>query len=101
MLNLIVGLAAPTSGTVTVLDGVPAGSLASLDAVAFVAQDAPLYRNLSATDMIHMSRNLNRHFDEAYARQRLQDLDITPGRSAGKLSGGPSGTRTGTPQRCD
>lgn len=88
LLNLIVGLAAPTRGTLTVLDGVPAGSLASLDAVAFVAQDTPLYRQLSAADMIHLTRNLNRRFDEAYARQRLKDLDIAPGRSAGKLSGG-------------
>ncbi|MFI5693756.1 ABC transporter ATP-binding protein [Kribbella sp. NPDC051586] len=88
LLNLVVGLAAPTSGEVTVLGGARAGSLASLDGVAFVAQDTPLYRNLSATDMIHMTRNLNRQFDEAYARRRLLDLDIAPQRTTAKLSGG-------------
>jgi ABC-2 type transport system ATP-binding protein len=88
LLNLIVGLAAPSSGGVSVLGGLPTGSPAALDGIAFVAQDTPLYRNLSATDMIHLTRNLNRHFDDTFARRRLNDLDIAPSRKAGKLSGG-------------
>ncbi|MBO0709627.1 MAG: ATP-binding cassette domain-containing protein, partial [Candidatus Dormibacteraeota bacterium] len=68
LLNLVVGLARPSSGEISVLGGVPAGSPASLDGIAFVAQDTPLYRNLSAADMIHLTRNLNRQFDDAYAR---------------------------------
>jgi ABC-2 type transport system ATP-binding protein len=47
-----------------------------------------LYRNLSAADMLHLTRNLNRHFDQTYARRRLDDLDIAPRRKAGRLSGG-------------
>ncbi len=43
------------------LDGHPAGSPAALDGIAFVAQDMPLYRNLSVGDMVHLTRNLNRH----------------------------------------
>ncbi|WP_426594164.1 ABC transporter ATP-binding protein [Cellulomonas sp. McL0617] len=88
LLNLIVGLATPSSGDVTVLGGLRAGSQAALDGVAFVAQDTPLYRNLSAQDMIHLTRNLNQGFDETYASRRLRDLDIAPGRQTGKLSGG-------------
>jgi len=88
LLNLVVGLATPTSGGVTVLGGAPAGSLAALDGVAFVAQDTPLYRSYSARDMIRLTRDLNRGFDEAYALGRLRDLDIEPGRQVGKLSGG-------------
>ena len=88
LLNLVVGLARPSTGEVTVLGGVPAGSRDALDGVAFVAQDTPLYRSLSAADMIHLTRNLNRHFDDAYARARLEDLDIAPRRKAGSLSGG-------------
>ncbi|MBO0844639.1 MAG: ABC transporter ATP-binding protein [Nocardioides sp.] len=87
LLNLMVGLAKPSTGEVSVL-GVPAGSGVALDGVAFVAQDTPLYRHLSAADMIHLTRNLNRHFDVAYATDRLRDLDISPGRKAGSLSGG-------------
>ncbi|HEY7882976.1 MAG TPA: ABC transporter ATP-binding protein, partial [Streptosporangiaceae bacterium] len=88
LLNLAVGLAAPTAGTVTVLGGQPAGSPAALDGIAFVAQDTPLYQNLSAADLLHLTRNLSRRFDQPYARARLDELDIPLNRKAGKLSGG-------------
>src|ERR1022692_4697844 len=88
LLNLAVGLAAPTAGIVTVLGGRPAGSPAALDGIAFVAQDAPLYKNLSATDMLHLTRNLNRRFDQGYAQARLAELGIPLKRRAGQLSGG-------------
>jgi len=64
LLNLAVGLAAPTSGELTVLGGCRAGSPPALDGIAFVAQDTPLYKNLSAADMLHLTRNLNRQFDQ-------------------------------------
>ena len=88
LLNLAVGLAAPTAGGVTVLGGRRAGSPAALDGIAFVAQDTPLYKNLSAADMLHLTRNLNRRFDQAYAEARLGELGIPLKRKAGKLSGG-------------
>ncbi|MFZ0130666.1 MAG: ABC transporter ATP-binding protein [Candidatus Dormiibacterota bacterium] len=88
LLNLTVGLAAQTAGIVSVLGGMPAGSPAALDGIAFVAQDTPLYKNLSAADMLHMTRNLNRRFDERYATARLGELGIPLQQTAGKLSGG-------------
>jgi ABC-2 type transport system ATP-binding protein len=88
LLNLAVGLSAPSAGEVTVLGGRPAGSPAALDGIAFVAQDTPLYKTLSVADMIYVARNLNRRFDEGYARARLEELGIPPKRKAGKLSGG-------------
>ena len=88
LLNLAVGLAAPSAGEVTVLGGRPAGSPAALDGIAFVAQDTPLYKTLSVADMLYVTRNLNRRFDQPYARARLDQLGIPPKRKAGKLSGG-------------
>jgi ABC-2 type transport system ATP-binding protein len=88
LLNLAVGLATPTAGVVTVLGGRPAGSPDALDGIAFVAQDTPLYESLSVTDMLHLTRNLNRHFDQGYARARLAELGIPLGKKTGKLSGG-------------
>jgi ABC-2 type transport system ATP-binding protein len=88
LLNLAVGLTDPTAGTVAVLGGTRAGSPAALEGIAFVAQDAPLYKNLSVADMLHLTRNLNRHFDQGYAEARLGELDIPLKRKAGKLSGG-------------
>jgi ABC-2 type transport system ATP-binding protein len=88
LLNLTVGLAAPTTGAVTVLGGHAAGSPAALDGVAFVAQDTPLYKNMSAADLLHLTRNLNRRFDQRYAQSRLGELGIPVKRKAGRLSGG-------------
>jgi ABC-2 type transport system ATP-binding protein len=88
LLNLVVGLTAPSEGIVTVLGGRPAGSPAALNNIAFVAQDTPLYRNLSAADMLHLTRSLNLRFDQPYARARLAELGIPPRRRAGRLSGG-------------
>ncbi len=88
LLNLAVGLSAPSAGGVTVLGGRPAGSPAALDGIAFVAQDTPLYKNLSVADMLYVTRNLNRRFDQFYAQTRLDELGIPPKRRAGKLSGG-------------
>ena len=87
LLNLAVGLSAPSEG------GSPCSAAArrvaaALDGIAFVAQDTPLYKNLSAADMLHLTRNLNRHFDQAYAEARLGELGIPLKRKAGKLSGG-------------
>ena len=87
-LNSVVGLAAPSEGHISVLGGQPAGSAAALDGIAFVAQDTPLYRNLTAADMLHMTRNLNRRFDDQYAKARLHELEIPLKRAAGQLSGG-------------
>ncbi len=88
LLNLAVGLVAPSAGQVAVLGGRPAGSPSALDGIAFVAQDAPLYRNLSAADMLHLTSNLNRRFDRVAAEARLSELGIPLERKAGALSGG-------------
>jgi ABC-2 type transport system ATP-binding protein len=88
LLNLAVGLAEPSAGGVAVLGGLPPGSPAALDGIAFVAQDMPVYKNLSAADMLHLTRNLNRRFDQDYAEARLGELGIPLNRRAGKLSGG-------------
>jgi ABC-2 type transport system ATP-binding protein len=88
LLNLTVGLTDPSSGTISVLNGRRAGSLAALDGIAFVAQNAPLYKNLSAADQLHETRNLNRRFDQGYAERRLGELGIPLRQKVGKMSGG-------------
>jgi len=76
IVELAVGLLMPTEGSLSVLGGRAPGSRAALNGIAYVAQDTPLYRNLSATDMMHLTRNLNLHFDWAYAETRLGELGI-------------------------
>ncbi len=71
LMNMAVGLTLPTEGTATVLDGQATGSPVALDDIAFMAQDAPVYKNMSVADMLHLTRNLNRRFDGPFARARL------------------------------
>jgi ABC-2 type transport system ATP-binding protein len=88
LLHLAVGLTTPSEGSVSVLGGLTPGSPAALDAIAFVAQETPLYKNLSAVDMVHLTANLNCSFDRALAEARLADLEIPLRQKAGSLSGG-------------
>ena len=96
LLNLAVGLAAPSAGAVTVLGGRPPGSPGALDGIAFVAQDTPLYKNLPAADMLHLTRNLSRRFDQHYAEARLAELGIPLKQKAGRL-GWPAGAGRADP----
>lgn len=87
-LNLVVGLAAPSEGELKVLGNEPAGSPGALEGIAFVAQDMPLYRSYTVSDMVHLTRNLNSRYDAAYAHKRLDNLAINPQQKTGSLSGG-------------
>jgi len=88
LMNMAVGLTLPSTGTVTLLGGMSATAPAMLQDIAFMAQDAPLYKNLSVADMLHLTKNLNWRFDHARAKARLVDLGIPLKKKAGKLSGG-------------
>jgi ABC-2 type transport system ATP-binding protein len=88
LMNMAVGLTLPTTGTVTALGGMPATAPAVLHDIAFLAQDAPLYKNLSVADMLHLTKNLNWRFDHAQAKARLGGLGIPLKKKSGKLSGG-------------
>jgi ABC-2 type transport system ATP-binding protein len=88
LMNMTAGLSVPTEGTLSVLDGQHPGSPVALDDIAFMAQDAPVYKNLSVADLVHLTRNLNRRFDQSFARARLADLGIPLKKKSGKLSGG-------------
>ncbi len=88
LLNLIVGLIEPTEGSVCVMGGEPSGSPRALDGVGFVAQDAPLYQNLSVADTLHVIGNLNRRWDQHRAEARLAELGIPVNRRVGRMSGG-------------
>jgi ABC-2 type transport system ATP-binding protein len=88
LLHMAVGLTRPSAGQIRVLGDARPGSPAALGGIGFVAQDAPLYQNLSVTDALHLARNLNRSWDQPRAAARIADLGIPPGRKVGSLSGG-------------
>ena len=93
LLHMSVGLTTPTTGQVTVLGNEPAGSPAALDQIAFVAQDAPLYKNLSVADMLHLTRNLNRTLGPAACRDPAEGAGHPAepqGRQAVRRPAGPA-----------
>ena len=87
LLHLAVGLLAPTTGQIRVLDR-PPGDPGLLAQVGFVAQDTPLYRDFTAAEHLTLGAKLNRRFDRSLARGRLERLGIPLDRRVGALSGG-------------
>jgi ABC-2 type transport system ATP-binding protein len=88
LLNLAAGLVTPTSGTIEVLGGKPAGGPPQLAKVGFVAQDTPTYSGLTVAEHLRLGARLNPRWDAAVARDRIARLGLDPRQRAGKLSGG-------------
>jgi len=88
LLNLLVGLIEPTEGSASVLGGERAGSPAALDGVGYVAQEAPLYQNLTVGETLRVIASLNRRWDQDQARSRLAELGIPLNRRVRRMSGG-------------
>ncbi|MDP9868319.1 MULTISPECIES: ATP-binding cassette domain-containing protein [Streptosporangium] len=88
LLKLAGGRLAPTSGSITVLGGPPAGGPVQLAKIGFVAQNAPVYAGMSVADHLRSGSRLNPGWDDALARERVGRLGLDPSQRAGKLSGG-------------
>jgi ABC-2 type transport system ATP-binding protein len=88
LLNLLVGLLRPSAGEAKVFNNTPNGTPAFLAHVGFVAQDAPLYRDFTATDHLKMGRHLNATWHDEIARERLRATGIPLDRPASTFSGG-------------
>jgi ABC-2 type transport system ATP-binding protein len=88
LLHLVVGLSTPQAGHIRVVGEAVPGSRQALDEIGFVAQDTPLYPNLSVADTLRLASNLGGHLDIAYAHQRLAALHIGLDRKVNQLSGG-------------
>jgi ABC-2 type transport system ATP-binding protein len=88
LLRILAGLASPTSGTASVLDGAPRQDPAFLAGIGFLAQEIPLYRRFSAEDHIRIGAHMNPRWDAPLARTRLAELRIPLDQRVGTLSGG-------------
>jgi ABC-2 type transport system ATP-binding protein len=88
LISLATGMLAPTTGTVEVLGGRPAGDPGQLARVGYVAQGTPTYAGLSVADHLRLGAHLNPRWDAALARRRIEQLGLDPKQKAEKLSGG-------------
>ena len=88
-LRLVVGLLAPTTGSVEVLGESPATNTPQvLSRIGFLAQDHPLYKHFTVAELLRLGRSCNLRFDQGLAERRLAQLEIPLDRKAGALSGG-------------
>jgi ABC-2 type transport system ATP-binding protein len=89
LLQVAAGLLRPTTGDVRVFGCSPQSDPHSaLPRLGFVAQEHPLYRGFSASDLLTMGSRLNPRWDQQTALARLAKLGIPLNTRAGKLSGG-------------
>lgn len=88
LLNLSGGLLSPTTGTIEVLGNPPASSPQQLGRVGFVAQDTPVFADLSVNDHLQLGARTNVTWDADLARHRIDQLGLDHSQPAGKLSGG-------------
>ena len=86
LLHCATGLVRPSEGTISVLGGAPGDT--TLPGVGFVAQDAPLYRDFTADELLTMGDRLNADFDVAFGRERLRKVGVPLDRRVDRLSGG-------------
>ncbi len=90
LLQLAVGMCAPSAGDIETLGWSPRRDpLMVLPRIGFVAQDHPMYRGFTLTELLKFGRKMNSRWDEALARRRLEGLgpQSSPWR-VGNLSGG-------------
>jgi ABC-2 type transport system ATP-binding protein len=88
LLRLLAGLSSPTAGTALVLGRRPEQDPRFLASIGYLAQEAPLYRRLTANDHIEFGRRLNERWDQDMVRRRLAGLQVPCDQPVGKLSGG-------------
>ncbi len=89
LLQIAAGLVRPTEGTVAVLGQRPiADAKTLLPRVGFVAQERPLYGQLSVRETLTLGERLNPGWDRPFAEERIARLGLDPRQKAGRLSGG-------------
>ncbi|MEU5053492.1 ABC transporter ATP-binding protein [Streptomyces sp. NPDC021096] len=88
LLALAAGLRRPTRGRLGVLGGAP-GDPGVRPRVAYLAQDRPLYPNLTVADTLRMGRELNPgRWDQAAAERLVRSGNLSTSARVGSLSGG-------------
>jgi ABC-2 type transport system ATP-binding protein len=88
LLALAAGLIRPTSGHIEVLGRTPAADAHQLARVGFVAQDTPVFANLTVADHLTLGEKLNPTWDHTFAADRVKQIGLDLAKKAGRLSGG-------------
>ena len=87
LLDMVCGFVRPTSGTIEVLGASPT-SRQQLARIGYVAQDTPVYNELTVGDHLRLGARLNPRWDAGLASQRIRSVGLDLSQKAGRLSGG-------------
>jgi ABC-2 type transport system ATP-binding protein len=88
LLKILVGLSVPSAGAASVLGRPPGQSAEFLASIGYLAQDVPLYDQLTTAEHLEIGPHLNRAWEAAGERARLAELGIPADRRVSTLSGG-------------
>ena len=89
LIHLAVGLLRPTAGSIAVFGHDSTRDILKiLPRVGFVAQDRPLYGDLTVAETLELGRRLNARWDAAYALARVQRFGLPLSRRIRALSTG-------------
>jgi ABC-2 type transport system ATP-binding protein len=87
LMGLITGLLSPTTGEITVFGESPTGK-GLHPAVSYLAQQKPLYQQLTVAETLKLGARTNPTWDERYARYLIEQAAVPPDAKVGTLSGG-------------
>ncbi|MFD8596085.1 ABC transporter ATP-binding protein [Kitasatospora sp. NPDC059646] len=88
LMQLACGLIAPTEGRIRVHGAQPGTTPDHLARVGYVAQDTPVFPDLTVAEHLRLGARLNPRWDAALAERRLARAELDPRQKAGRLSGG-------------
>jgi ABC-2 type transport system ATP-binding protein len=87
LMGLITGLLRPTTGEIAVFGDRPTGK-GLHPAVSYLAQQKPLYQNLTVTETLKFGARTNPTWDQRYAEYLVEQAAVPMGATVGTLSGG-------------
>jgi ABC-2 type transport system ATP-binding protein len=87
LMGLITGLLRPTTGEISVFGDRPTGK-GLHPAVSYLAQQKPLYQQLTVAETLKLGARTNPTWDQRYARYLIEQAAVPSGATVGTLSGG-------------
>jgi ABC-2 type transport system ATP-binding protein len=87
LMGLVTGLVRPTAGEISVFGDAPGGG-GLHPGVAFLAQQKPLYSQLTVAETLRLGQRTNPTWDQAYAEGLIQRAQVPMTAKVGTLSGG-------------
>jgi ABC-2 type transport system ATP-binding protein len=87
LMGLITGLLSPTAGGITVFGDQPTGK-GLHPAVSYLAQQKPLYQQLTVAETLKLGARTNPTWDQGYAEYMVGQAAVPMGAKVGTLSGG-------------